>query len=163
MHKAYALRADYEGTIEQDGQQVPLFTGGTVAVGADGRAFDVRKALDEGNGVIVTADQDLITVLDHYLPLKPVPVPEDAPATDTRQASSLRDLREEAKRKGLAGGGKVNREALLAALDAHDAALAAGDQRAQASDANVVTVDPDGGGIILPESTTDQADAGQEN
>lgn len=160
MSTAFALRAEYEGTVPQDVDgvtvDVPAFTGGVIAVAGREQAFDVREALEAGAGVIVVADSDpaLALALSEYPPLKRVEVPDDAEAVDQYAGMTVADLRAEAQRRGLEGYGRAVKDALITALRAHDARLAAGDSTAAPSDTNPVTVgelaDPDAG------------DAGQE-
>jgi len=77
MSSAFGLRAEYEGTVDQDGEQVPAFTGGVLAI-PDGRSYNVREELDKSGGTIVVPDDDhiLATVLEQYPALKSVPVPD---------------------------------------------------------------------------------------
>jgi hypothetical protein len=131
---AYGLRADYEGTTTvelADGSREdrPNFGGGLLAVG-DGD-FNVGEALEAGQGVIVLKgnDQRLRDLLDAYPPLKEVPVPS-SPATivspyERRQTDDLHVL---ASLRGFEG--RDRREKLIARLEQHDDALAAGDQKA---------------------------------
>lgn len=70
-HRVYVLRSEYAGIIEQveeDGStvEVPCFTGGLLT--ANGEDFDVRAALDEGDGEIRVDSTNyvLIAALDEY-------------------------------------------------------------------------------------------------
>ena len=86
---AFALRAEYDGTVtHDDGSTVPVYSGGVIAI-PDGRSFDVREALDNGNGTIGGPDEDhlLATVLEQYPALKSVPVPERKTARKTASSS----------------------------------------------------------------------------
>jgi hypothetical protein len=67
---AYGLRAEYDGTVEIDGQTVPVFLGGVIAV--DGADFNVRQHLDEADGAIVidASHFTLVNALDEYPALK---------------------------------------------------------------------------------------------
>lgn len=55
---AFELREDVKDT----------FSGGSTAVGSD--TFDLKDALDKGNGFIVTRDPKVIKALDGYEALK---------------------------------------------------------------------------------------------
>jgi hypothetical protein len=123
---AFALAEDYAGTVEQDGEQVPVFQGAHLA--ADDGPFDVGKHLEEGDGVIVvpTSNQPLIELLKALPALVEVAAPEDAPLTTGYEAASTPDLRKEARRRGLKTGG--SKADLVARLTAHDEAIATGDQ-----------------------------------
>lgn len=152
MSIAFALRAEYEGTVRQvvavtdgepvHGDEVPLFSGGVIGIGGD-RSFDVREALTDGGGTIVVADVDegLITALDEYPPLKRVPVPENAEAIDPYVGMSREALRDEAQRRGLSGHARAAKPALRAALLEHDRRSAGGDSAASPTPDNPVTVD----------------------
>lgn len=142
MSIAYALRAEFDGTVDQDGSQVPVFTGGTVTH-SDGRTFDVREALDAGDGVIVVAEDntELVIALDGFLALKRVDAPAGADPVSSYELQTIADLRAEAKRRGLTGVGNTSKAVLIHALVKHDQRLAAGDETAEASPANDVTVD----------------------
>lgn len=137
---AYALREEYQGTtvqnIDGEDREVPVFTGGVIRAGEDD--FDVREALDEGDGVIVVAETSsgLLSALDEYPALKRVAVPEGAAPLTEYQGAPLGRLRVEAKRRGLDGYSRANREALIAALEEHDRRAAAGE-----IDADPVSVD----------------------
>lgn len=56
MIKAYSLRAAYKDT----------FVGGTVTRGTSGEAVDIRQALEDGNGEIITDDAVFQSVLENY-------------------------------------------------------------------------------------------------
>lgn len=131
---AYALRAEYEGTVEIDGEPQPVFQGGVLAVG-DGD-FDVAKELQAGGGIIVVqqADQVLVDLLDSYPALKRTTAPDEPdrvvspyerqPTAQLRHLASLRDID---------GHGGASRGQLEDALAAQDEAAASGDQAAVAS------------------------------
>jgi hypothetical protein len=61
---AFALKADYD-----------LDSAGAIVVNHH-RDLNVRAALEDNDGVYVTADADEIRTLDAYPPVKRVPVPE---------------------------------------------------------------------------------------
>jgi hypothetical protein len=65
--RAFELREDVDAEL----------FGGSVTL-ADGTAFDVGAALEEGGGVIVTNDTHLIGALDLYPALKRAAVPPNA-------------------------------------------------------------------------------------
>lgn len=128
MSIAYGLRAEYEGTVEQDGAQVPRYLGGLIALG-EGRDLDVAQALRDGAGTIVIEETDTLAVvaLDAYAPLKRVPA-HDADATIPSQYADrpVADLRADLRARGLdTSGAKTD---LVARLDDADRAVAAGEQ-----------------------------------
>lgn len=134
---AYALREEFEGTVEVfdtqedfdagNGREVPKFAGGTFAIG-EGETFDVAAELEEGEGVIVVDDRDqvLVMALDEYPALKRVAVPEGREPLREYDGQSVGTLRAECRRRGLAVGG--TKPQLIERLEANDAAVAAGDQ-----------------------------------
>jgi hypothetical protein len=119
---AYGLRAEYDGTVEQDGETVPVYTGGIIAV--DGHDFDVRAELDAGNGSIVVDESNapLIRALDEYPALKRVATPEDGEPISRWDGESVSELRAELKVRDLPSSG--NRDELVARLEASDAHIA---------------------------------------
>lgn len=126
MSIAYAPRGGY--TAENCG---------VLAVGDT--SLDVRAALEDGDGVLIVADGDTLTqaVLDQYVPLKRVVVP-DKPAgglTDSLEGLPASALRDEAKQRGLKASG--SKDELLAAIRTHDANAAGDEQSAElANDPN---------------------------
>jgi hypothetical protein len=127
MSTAFQLRADLAGTVtvyatqadkdEGNGQEVPAYTGGVIAVG-DGE-FDLGAALDEGDGTIVVDDADyaLVNALDEYPALKRVAAPDaGADEVDDLDRLGVRDLRRLAGEAGLEGAGRANRDALITAI-----------------------------------------------
>jgi hypothetical protein len=129
---AFALAEDYAGTVEQDGEQVPIFQGAHLAT--DEGSLDVGERLDEGNGTIVvpTSEPALIELLRALPALVEVEAPEDAPLVTGYDDASAPDLRQEARRRGLKTGGAKTE--LVDRLKAHDEAIATGDQEAAASE-----------------------------
>lgn len=63
---AFQLRADYEGKD---------FAGTVNVSGSD--LYDVAAELQQGNGIIVTDDESVISALDAYPALKRTQVPDD--------------------------------------------------------------------------------------
>lgn len=127
---AYGLRAEYDGTVELDGEPVPRYLGGLLAVtGADD--FDVRAALDAGDGTIVVDETNaaLIRVLDEQPALKRVDPPAGTTALGLAATMSTKALREELRSLSLpVGGSKAELGARLEAARRGDAAApAAGD------------------------------------
>lgn len=97
MSSAFALRAEYDGTVtHEDGTTVPVYTGGVLAI-PDGRSYDVREALDQGNGTIVVPDDDhlLSLVLSEYPALKSVPAPEKPSRRNRADTSTAGDAGKE--------------------------------------------------------------------
>lgn len=130
--KAYALREEFQG----------IYAGGVLAVGAEGRSVDVLEMLESrSDGIIVTSDPELELTLDHYAPLKPVPVPDGIEPTSGYDNLTVAELRDEAKRRDLDGAGRASKAQLVDALTAHDERLAAGDASVSASPDNPVTLD----------------------
>lgn len=133
---AYELREDYRGTVTQniDGEdvEVPVFTGGLVHVGTDGREADVRELVDgRDDGVIVVDDYEpvLVVALDAYPALKRTKVPDGAIAVNVAakyEELSKAELRAEATARGIAGGSSASKAELVAALEEHDRRLAEG-------------------------------------
>lgn len=124
---SFALTADYAGTTEQDGEQVPTFQGGLLGVG-DGD-IDLAEALDAGNGYIVVQsnDQALADLLRAVPVLKEVSTPEGATPISPYERQSVEGVRAVAQARGIRGAGSASKEKLLPILAAHDEALAAGD------------------------------------
>lgn len=127
---AFALRAEYEGTvtIKGDGDtdlEVPKFLGGVIVAGE--RDLDVAELLAQGDGAIVISDRDprIVAALDEYPALKRVDVPKGADTVlGSYEDSNLTTLRAEARRRELdveGGVSKANRDAIIAALEADDA------------------------------------------
>lgn len=119
-HTAYGLRAEYDGTVDLDGETVPIFRGGLLAV--DGAPdFDVRAELDAGAGVIVVDDTNtaLTFVLDEHPALKRVPAPEHRDAIGPYDGMNTDDLRAELRNRALPAGGR--KDELVARLEADDA------------------------------------------
>lgn len=126
MPIAFALREDYAGTVEVDGAEVPVFTGGLLAV-AD-RDVDVRAELDAGAGIIVVADHDaaLAEALAAYPALKRVAVPDGSDPVEPYVGLTVPELRAELKLRELTVDANARRDDLVTALLEHDSALAAG-------------------------------------
>lgn len=90
---AYQLRKEFEEN----------FAGGNFAL-RDGSAFDVGRALDEGDGTITVnaTDDALVSLLDEYAALKRVRGGDTADVTATGYDHlKVADLRDEAARRGL--------------------------------------------------------------
>lgn len=143
---AFALRSEYEGTVEietDDGpQEAPAFGGGVLAV--DGGDFHVRDELARGDGTIVCQENDqvLIDLLDVYPALKRTTVPEKPKAiVDPYERRPIDALRHLLGLRDISGQGD-SKAAAVRALNAHDRALRKGDpalaQRIQDGDAKAV-------------------------
>lgn len=161
---AYALRADFEGTINvelEDGskEKRDVYQGGLLAVGDSD--FDVKAELDKGAGTIVVhaGDQQLVDLLDVYPALKRSTVPDKPkaivspygrrPVETLRHLASLRDI------DGPIG--RASKAKLVAALEAQDAAQIAGLQGVP--DAITVPDSDDGAAIDVAELNVDQLGA----
>jgi len=59
--RAYRLAAQYASDNEQE-----AFSGGSVALGQLGETLDIKTALDDGGGTIVTDDPTVIAALDNF-------------------------------------------------------------------------------------------------
>jgi hypothetical protein len=127
---AYALREEFTGTVEQDGETVPVFTGGVIRAGDTD--IDVREELEAGGGIIVvdTRAAGAIVHLDEYPPLKRVKAPADgAPTGSFTDAGpyaerTVDELRTDLRTRGIAGAGSAKRDELVTALNEHDQRLA---------------------------------------
>lgn len=163
MYIAYALTADYEGTIDLAGDTegaeseiVPVYGGGVVTIDGD-NSFDIGEALETGEGIIVLEETDpLIPLLDAYPALKRVPVPEGATITGSLDAMNLNQLRGEAKRLGLQGYSGANKVALKNAILEFKERVAAGDNTVN----DDPEVSPEGDGLV---PDPDPADGDPEN
>lgn len=145
---AFALRADYEGTVDvelEDGsvETRPKFGGGLLAVG-DGD-FNVGDALEEGDGTIVVYQHDsrLVDLLEAYPALKRVSAPRGAEAINPYGRRTHDDLKLLASLRDLEGLGHASRDRLADVLLAHDAELAAGVAPAEAGDTAIAAAQSD--------------------
>lgn len=129
---AFELVEDLQGFTDEDPPR-PIFMGGDLTL-PEGEAFDVRKELDDGDGLIVidTADQFLVDLLRAYPALKEVPVPEGREATVGWVDRTAAQIRDEAKRREFQKLGSA-KGPIAERLTAHDQALAAGDAEAAAA------------------------------
>lgn len=121
--RAFELRDDVD----------PELFGGSVTL-QSGIAWDVREALDDGDGVIVSADPALIHALDNYPALKRVGVPEGAVVVETIpfEKQTVPDLQAEINRRNseradvddqIVVEPPANKPELVAALEADDAKI----------------------------------------
>lgn len=132
---AYELVESLAGTVtvyddaDAEGREVPVFQGGRLAL-ADGTTFDVGEKLEDGGGLIVVDDSNLFLtdVLNSYPALKRASVPEGATANATLADLSKTTLKQRAGAAGLKTSG--SKEDLVERLEAHQAAVEAGDQEA---------------------------------
>jgi hypothetical protein len=121
---AYGLRAPYDAVIEQDGESVPVFMGGLVALG-EGRELDTAKVLD-GPIVIEDTDYQAVNALDAFVAFKRVPAPKVNPERAAAyDGVSIPDLKVALRNRDLSVTGK--RDVLVERLIAHDDAVASGD------------------------------------
>lgn len=128
---AFALRAEYEGTVDvelEDGatETRPKFAGGLLAVG-DGD-FNVGEELEAGDGTITVYAHDsrLVDLLEGYPALKRVGVPAGATPLNPYARRTHDDLKLQASLRDLDGLGSASKVRLAEILLAHDAELAAG-------------------------------------
>lgn len=136
---AYELREDFAGTVtvydsveakkKDEGREVDVFQGGRVAL-SDGSTFDVGEKLAESDGLIVveTSNDFLTNVLDSYPALKRTAVPEGASPNADLGSLSKAALKQRAAAAELKTSG--SKDELVARLQAHRAAVEAGDQEA---------------------------------
>jgi hypothetical protein len=73
--RAFALKEHAKDTV-------------ALAVSIDGTPVDVIERLNDGDGVLVTDDDQLIATLELVEPLKSVPVPEKKPAAKKAEKSA---------------------------------------------------------------------------
>lgn len=153
MAIAYTLREDYAGTVDQvletdkDGnptrtQTVPVFQGGVIAVGDSD--FNTLEALEEGGGTIVVdevARPELVQALDAFPALKRTGVHAEPAVTADYNSRTVADLRDELERRAITGAGNLNKADLVAALEAFDARVAAGDSPAAGTNVGELAVD----------------------
>lgn len=95
---------------------------GVIALGDS--TFNVRQALEEGDGVIVVPDHDTLTIarLDDHPVLKRVPVPkEPETVVDRYEGMTVPELREEARSMGVENPGRSREEVLAAVRGAVEA------------------------------------------
>lgn len=114
---AYELRADY----------VDTFAGGLLRAGD--RDLNIAELLEQGGGTIVVdaaATPLEVAILDDYPALKRVKAPEGEAATVSHADLTVRQLRDEAARRGMGGAASASKTALVQALDTDDARVAAG-------------------------------------
>lgn len=136
---AFALKAEYEGTVEveaEDGSglvEVPKFQGGILYVG-DGD-INIADELEAGGGYIVvgTEDQRLRDLLEVYPALKRVEVPAGAKPLSMFARYPDEDLRLQGSLREIKGYASMSRAKLVKALEAHDAARRKGASEAAAA------------------------------
>lgn len=138
-HIAYRLRDEYQGepatdpdTGEETDERIAAFEGGVIGVPPRGDRYDVGKALDKGDGLIVVADTEthLVNALDSYDALERTDVPDAAAAGYAGR--TVAQLREEAGDRQIEGVSKHTKDELVAVLERHDELVAAGDPDAAA-------------------------------
>jgi glutathione S-transferase len=103
---------------------------GTIAVGDS--TVNLHDALKDGDGVIVVPESDAIlrVILEEHPDFRRVSVPDDAEhLTDSLDALSATQVRDEAKKRGLKAVG--SRDEILASIRTHDANQAGDKQSAE--------------------------------
>lgn len=117
---AFALRQEYAGTVEVDGEEVPRFLGGVIAAGDSD--LNVAELLEEGAGTIVLEGNDTraVVALDEYPALKRVPVPTGAELTAGYADENVTALRAELRRRGITRAGAASKDEAVVALQAFD-------------------------------------------
>lgn len=142
--RAYALAEGYEE-----------LSGGVIALGPEGDSLDVKKALDDGGGLIATRDPLVAVALDLYPAVESVDAsevpggqeligtdPDAAQATDP-DAHTKEELKAlAASTEGVDLSNASTKVEIAAAIDAARARLAAGEEPAADGDGN----DNQGGG-----------------
>lgn len=161
---AFALRKTYDGTTDQDGDEVPTFQGALISVAGDD--FNVGDHLEAGQGLIVCSalDHQLVGVLDEFVPLKRVATPKGATAISPYARRSLEDLRHVASLRDITGHAKLNRADLI---DALDVSTAGGEPAPSTDDASPpYEGDPPdtaaGAGSVAPDGADDTSTTSQE-
>lgn len=137
---AYRLRDEHRGVSvpaidpdtgeasETDTVLVGGYEGGTIGVPPDGEPFDVGKALEDGDGLIVIEETQnhLSVALDSYGALERTDAPDEATAVGYA-SQKVPDLKADAYRRGLEGISSLNKGELVELLQRHDDLVAAGD------------------------------------
>lgn len=121
MTQAFALRAEYTGTItgpDDDGQEITVdkFRGASLGL-PDGSLFDIGEALQAGGGVIVTDDPVLVNLLDFSGFLKHVGVPDEAPRMTSLDSLGVMALRDTPEGKRITGVGGMRKAELIARIE----------------------------------------------
>lgn len=137
---AFALREEFAGTVtvyeddDDPGTEVPAFTGGLVNLGdgSEEHTLDLRKALDEGDGLIVVAedaDPRALLALDEHPALKRVAAGDAEVDVDRYDGLDRAVLVAELKTRELDATGKTGelRDRLRADDAEAEAKAAAGD------------------------------------
>lgn len=130
---AYGLRAEYDGTVDTPDGTTPAYQGGVIGVD-EAREVNIAEALEAGGGKIIAdpGDNALVTALDAYPALKRIAADQDAAPTVARyDGLTSAELRRELAVRDLSPGGA--KAELVDRLEAHDVAVAAGDQAGAAN------------------------------
>lgn len=129
---AFALRDEFAGTVtvyedadDTTGTEVPAFTGGLINLGdgSEEHTLDLAKALADGDGKIVLADDvpgNAVDILTNHPALKRVSAGEAEPTLDRYDELGYDELKDEAKARDLPATG--NTDALRDRLREADAA-----------------------------------------
>lgn len=133
------------------------FTGGSLSL-ADGSTFDLAERLGGGGPLVLAASHELVEPLRRIPAVREVAVPEGATPDPGYAGMSAVALRDMARRRGLATGGR--KDELAERLAANDAAVAAGDQPA-AADPHPEDADDAGDGEPAPPAATEAPRSGQ--
>jgi hypothetical protein len=133
---AFELREEYAGTIEvevgEDDAKVTeerdVFQGAVVALPPDGESFHVKDQLAKGGGLIVVDETNyaLVDTLENLPCLKRAAAPDGAEGISVYGSLSGPRLKEIADARGVKPDGR-KKDDYIAALEAADAALAAGE------------------------------------
>lgn len=158
---AYGLRAEFQGTIDDDGEgRRPKFLGGVIRLDSD-RELNVGDALAAHDGAIPVDDGDhlAIAALDGYPALKRLPArvaKELEPIVGEYDGRKVGVLRRECIRRGLpADGVKAD---LVARLVANDREVAGGPPTPLAG-----RVDPNDAATPDPDPGDDAGDANPDD
>jgi hypothetical protein len=133
MPRAFALRAEYQGTVTVDDGEVPKYGGGVFRVGD--RDVNLRDLHDAAGGdKVVVADEDtaLAAVLEESIAHKEVPVKDEPVTHGPYEDRGAMDLRAELKQRGFSAS-TLKKEDAIVVLQAHDKAVADGDDARAAS------------------------------
>lgn len=119
---AFTLREEFAGTVDVDGETVPVYGGGILAF-EDGE-FDKAAALDAGDGRIVIDDAtpraaNLVALLDGEPEFERLDVdPDTVPTFTVYDLLNVPALRDTLRARGITPGNKTRGELLEAIVEA---------------------------------------------
>lgn len=126
---AFELTAEYAGVVnEGTDAETPAYEGGVIGLPPSGETFDIRQALEEGDGLIVVnpdTNPGLVDALDQQPALKRTAAPDAAPTVGYEQHTVQR-LRQELNDRGVTEGLPRTKADLVLVLQRHDQLADAG-------------------------------------